>query len=363
MAQLLEFEKPLLELEQKILELQKFSAEKGIDLSTEIQTLEHKSNVLKRKIYGQLEPWQKVQIARHPERPNFYDYIPWLFEDFIELRGDRLYADDRAIVGGLARFKGVPVTVIAHVKGKDTKGNLQRNFGMPHPEGYRKALRLMEQAEKFSRPILTFIDTPGAACDLAAEERGQGEAIARCLIAMSRYHVPIISTVLGEGGSGGALALGVGNVVLMLDYAFYSVIAPESCASILWKDLSKAKEAAAALKFTAADCLRFGVADEIVREPLGGAHRDPRRAGEELARALARHLFRLCDKNPEVLQEERYEKLRAIGVFQKKTEGGDREAEAMGGIGDEKSIAEIDTPYATKLFHASVTIDDKIEEN
>ncbi|MHB1653701.1 MAG: acetyl-CoA carboxylase carboxyltransferase subunit alpha [Desulfitobacteriaceae bacterium] len=315
MAQLLEFEKPLQELEQKILELQKFSAEKGIDLSAEISTLEQKAHDLKRGIYGQLQPWQKVQIARHSERPNFYDYIPLLFEDFIELRGDRLYADDRAVVGGIALFKGIPVTVVAQVKGKDTKENLLRNFGMPHPEGYRKALRLMEQAEKFNRPILTFIDTPGAACDLAAEERGQGEAIARCLLAMAGYHVPIISTVIGEGGSGGALALGVGNVVLMLEYAFYSVIAPESCASILWKDPSKAQEAAAALKFNSEDCLKFGVADEIVKEPLGGAHKDARHIGEELARVIARHLIRLQEKSPEALVQERYEKLRAIGIF------------------------------------------------
>lgn len=329
MAQPLEFEKPLLELEQKIVELQKFSAEKGIDLSVEITTLEHKAAVLKKNIYGRLQPWQKVQIARHAERPNFYDYIPLLFEDFIEMRGDRLFADDRSIVGGVALFKGVPVTVIAQVKGKDTKENLQRNFGMPHPEGYRKALRLMEQAEKFGRPILTFIDTPGAACDLAAEERGQGEAIARCLLAMAGYRIPIISTVMGEGGSGGALALGVGNVVLMLEHSFYSVIAPESCASILWKDPSKAQEAAAALKFTAEDCLRLGVADEIVKEPLGGAHKDVRRAGEELARVLAKHLFRLRGRNPEALRQRRYEKLRAIGMFEEAAqESGDTSPES-----------------------------------
>ncbi|KLU61592.1 acetyl-coenzyme A carboxylase carboxyl transferase subunit alpha [Peptococcaceae bacterium CEB3] len=352
MTQLLEFEKPLLELEQKITELRKFSAEKGIDLSTEIQTLEHKSNVLKRRIYGQLDAWQKVQIARHPERPNFYEYIPWLFEDFIELHGDRLYADDRAIVGGLARFKGVPVTVIAHCKGKDTKENLQRNFGMPHPEGYRKALRLMEQAEKFGRPILTFIDTPGAACDLAAEERGQGEAIARCLFMMSEATVPIVTTVLGEGGSGGALALGVGNVVLMLEYAFYSVISPESCASILWKDAAKAREAAGALKFTAADCLKYGVADEIVREPLGGAHRDPRRTAEELVKILAKHLFRLRAASPEALRQQRYEKLRAIGVFRMGAEGASRESEAGAGPADAANPGEADEKAEISLDEA-----------
>lgn len=316
MAQLFEFEKPISELEIKIGELQKFSAEKGIDLSQEISTLEKKVASLKKTIYGNLEPWQKVQIARHPERPNFYDYVPLLFEDFIELKGDRLYADDPSVAGGIALFRGIPVTVVAQVKGKDTKENIKRNFGMPHPEGYRKALRLMDQAEKFGRPILTFVDTPGAACDLKAEERGQGEAIARCLLALSGYHVPVISTVIGEGGSGGALALGVGNVVLMLENSFYSVIAPESCASILWKDTAKAKEAAAALKFTAQDLLKLGVADEIVHEPLGGAHKNLRQTAEELSQVIAKYLVRLRAEDPKVLQEKRYNKLRAIGAYQ-----------------------------------------------
>jgi len=316
MAQLFDFEKPIVELVQKITDLQKFSAEKGIDLSREVATLEKKVALLKMEIYGSLEPWQKVQIARHSERPNFYDYAPLLFEDFIELKGDRLFADDRSIAAGIALFHGTVVTVIAQVKGKDTKENIKRNFGMPHPEGYRKAVRLMDQAEKFGRPILTFIDTPGAACDLGAEERGQGEAIARCLLAMAGYHVPVISTVIGEGGSGGALALGVGNVVLMLENSFYSVIAPESCASILWKDTTKAKEAAAALKFTAQDLLRLGVADEIVREPQGGAHNNLRQTAEELSQVISRYLVRLRAETPEALQEKRYQKLRAIGVFQ-----------------------------------------------
>ncbi len=320
MAQLFEFEKPIAELEQKIAELQKFSAEKEIDLSQEVATLEKKAAFLKKEIYGNLEPWQKVQIARHPERPNFYDYAPLLFEDFIELKGDRLFADDRSIAGGIALFHGIAVTVIAQVKGKDTKENIKRNFGMPHPEGYHKAVRLMDQAEKFGRPILTFIDTPGAACDLGAEERGQGEAIARCLLAMSGYHVPVISTVIGEGGSGGALALGVGNVVLMLENSFYSVIAPESCASILWKDTAKAKEAAAALKFTAQDLLRLGVADELVREPQGGAHNNLNQTAEELSQVISKYLVRLRLESPEVLREKRYQKLRAIGVFQETAE-------------------------------------------
>ena len=316
MAQLFEFEKPIVELESKILELQKFSADKEIDLSQEVAKLEKKATLLKKEIYGNLEPWQKVQIARHTDRPNFYDYVPLLFEDFIELKGDRLFADDHSIAGGIALFHGIPVTVIAQVKGKDTKGNIKRNFGMPHPEGYRKAVRLMDQAEKFGRPILTFIDTPGAACDLGAEERGQGEAIARCLLAMSGYHVPVISTVIGEGGSGGALALGVGNVVLMLENSFYSVIAPESCASILWNDTSMAKEAADALKFTAQDLLRLGVADELVREPQGGAHNNLNQTAEELSQVISKYLVRLRLESPEVLRDKRYQKLRAIGVFQ-----------------------------------------------
>jgi len=318
MAQLFDFEKPIVELLQKISDLQKFSTEKGIDLSREVATLEKKMVLLKTEIYGSLEPWQKVQIARHPERPNFYDYAPLLFEDFIELKGDRLFADDRSVAGGIALFHGTVVTVIAQVKGKGTKENIKRNFGMSHPEGYRKAVRLMDQAEKFGRPILTFIDTPGAACDLGAEERGQGEAIARCLMAMAGYHVPVISTVIGEGGSGGALALGVGNVVLMLENSFYSVIAPESCASILWKDTTKAKEAAAALKFTAQDLLRLGVADEIVREPQGGAHNNLNQTAVELSQVISKHLVQLRAETPEALREKRYQKLREIGVYQKK---------------------------------------------
>jgi acetyl-CoA carboxylase carboxyl transferase subunit alpha len=316
MAQLFDFEKPIVELIKKISDLQTFSADKGIDLSREIATLEKKVALLRLEIYGNLEPWQKVQIARHPERPNFYDYVPLLFEDFVELKGDRLFADDRSVAGGIALFHGTVVTVIAQVKGKGTKENIKRNFGMPHPEGYRKAVRLMDQAEKFGRPILTFIDTPGAACDLGAEERGQGEAIARCLVAMAGYHVPVISTVIGEGGSGGALALGVGNVVLMLENSFYSVIAPESCASILWKDTTKAKEAAAALKFTAQDLLRLGVADEIVREPQGGAHNNLNQTAEELAQVISKYLVRLRLETPEALREKRYQKLRVIGAYE-----------------------------------------------
>ena len=320
MVQLFDFEKPIQELVQQIMGLQKFSAAQGIDLSQEIAVLEKRAAVLQAEIYGSLEPWQKVQIARHQERPGFYDYVPLLFDDFIELKGDRLYADDRSIVGGIALYHEIPVTVVAHVKGKNTKDNIQCNFGMPHPEGYHKALRLMDQAEKFGRPILTFIDTPGAACDLGAEERGQGEAIARCLAAMAGYQVPVLCTVIGEGGSGGALALGVGNAVLMLENSFYSVIAPESCASILWKDTGKAKEAAAALKFTAQDLLRLGVVDEIVREPLGGAHKNLKQTADSLSQVISKYLMRLRSEAPEVLREKRYQKLRAIGVYQEVSE-------------------------------------------
>lgn len=315
MAQVFDFEKPLDELEQKIVELHKFSSEKEIDLTAEIVTLEQRATLLKQTIYTNLQPWQKVQIARHPERPNFYDYAPLLFEDFIELRGDRLFADDNSIVGGIAVFKGIPVTVVAHVKGKDTKENIKRNFGMPHPEGYNKARRLMNQAEKFKRPILTFVDTPGAACDLGAEERGQGRAIAKCIQAMAGYHVPIISTVIGEGGSGGALALGVGNVILIMENSFYTVIAPESCASILWNDSTKAEVAANALKFTAQDLLKLGIADEIVQEPLGGAHKNLQQTAEALSQVLEKNLLKLKEYEPEMLLRNRYEKLRSIGVF------------------------------------------------
>ncbi|MDR3289656.1 MAG: acetyl-CoA carboxylase carboxyltransferase subunit alpha, partial [Peptococcaceae bacterium] len=310
-----DFEKPLLELEKKIAELQRFALEKEIDLADEIFKLEQRADQLRESIYENLEPWQCAQVARHPERPNFYDYIPYLFEDFIELHGDRHYADDQAIVGGIAVFKGIPVTVVAHVKGKDTKENLQRNFGMPRPEGYRKALRLMDQAEKFKRPILTFVDTPGAACDLEAEERGQGEAIARCLIAMAGYKVPVISAIIGEGGSGGALALAAGNVLLMLEYSFFSVITPESCANILWKDASRAKEAAVALKYMAKDLYQLRITDEIIKEPKGGAHRNYQQAAEELSKSIAKHLLRLRAETPEAIREKRYEKIRAIGVF------------------------------------------------
>ncbi|MDA8443155.1 MAG: acetyl-CoA carboxylase carboxyltransferase subunit alpha [Peptococcaceae bacterium] len=315
MAQPLEFEKPLVELEAKIRELKSFAEEKELDLSDEIITLENKATSLQRSIYGNLTAWQKTQIARQPDRPNFYDYVQLLFTDFVELHGDRAFADDQAIAGGIAFFNGTPVTVVGHAKGKDTKENIRRNFAMPHPEGYRKALRLMRQADKFGRPIITFIDTQGAYSGLSAEERGQGEAIARNLIEMSMLKVPVISVVIGEGGSGGALALGVGDRLLMLEHTFYSVIAPESCAAILWRDAAKAKEAAEAMKFTAQDLLRLGICDEIVPEPLGGAQRDYAITMENLSKALQANLTDLCALDTTDLLNKRYAKIRQVGVY------------------------------------------------
>lgn len=315
MAQPLEFEKPLVELENKVAELKTFAEQKDLDLSDEISTLEKKALSLKQSIFNNLTAWQKTQIARHPERPNFYDYVQLLCEDFIELHGDRAFADDRAIAGGVALFKGIPVTLLGNVKGKDTKENLQRNFAQAHPEGYRKALRLMKQAEKFGRPVITFIDTPGAYSGLTAEERGQGGAIAQSLLAMSSLKVPVLSVVIGEGGSGGALALGIGNKVLMLEHSFYSVISPEACAAILWKESAKAKEAAEALRFTAQDLLRLGVIDEIVSEPLGGAHRNHGETAANLAKILENKLLQLLDLSVSELLDQRHNKFRQMGVF------------------------------------------------
>lgn len=310
---LLEFEKPLLELENKINELRTFSTEKGIDLSLEIQTLENKALSLKQDIYSNLTPWQRVMIARHSDRPNVHDYIRLMVEGFIELHGDRTIGDDPAIVGGIGKLDGRPVTVIGQAKGRDTKENLARNFGMPHPEGYRKALRLMKQAEKFRRPIICFIDTPGAFCGIAAEERGVGEAIARNLLEMMSLTVPVISVVIGEGGSGGALALGVGNRVLMLENSVYSVISPESFGSIIWKDASRASEAATLLKLTSKDLKEFGVIEEIVPEPLGGAHKDPNEAAKNLKAALVNNLEELTPLSGAELAAGRYDKFRRIG--------------------------------------------------
>ena len=309
----LDFERPLLELEAKIEELNRFTQEKGIDFSEEIALLEKKSRDMKENIYSNLSPWQKVQIARHAARPNTLDYIKALFTDFLEMHGDRLFGDDPAVLGGIARYKGIPVTVMGHLKGHDTKENVQRNFGMAHPEGFRKALRLMKQAEKFGRPLVCFIDTAGAYCGMGAEERGQGEAIARNLMVMSALKVPVVSVVIGEGGSGGALALGVANKILMQEHAIFSVSSPEAAASILWKDGSKAKEAAEALNLTAEDLLRLGVIDEILSEPLGGAHSDLAATYSLLDEALERNLKELLQQSTEQLVEMRYAKFRSMG--------------------------------------------------
>ncbi|MDA8212781.1 MAG: acetyl-CoA carboxylase carboxyltransferase subunit alpha [Clostridia bacterium] len=314
-SSILEFEKPLVELEAKIAELRKFSEEKGINLASEIQTLEQKAQRLKEEIYQNLNRWQRVMIARHSERPTVADYIKLIMDNFIELHGDRTFGDDPAIMGGIGKLAGRPVTVIGQVKGHDTKENLARNFGMSHPEGYRKALRLMHQAEKFGRPVICFIDTPGAYCGITAEERGVGEAIARNLVEMMALKAPVIAVIIGEGGSGGALALGIGDRVLMLENAVYSVISPESFGAIIWKDSSRASEAAELLKLTARDLKGLEVIDEVIAEPLGGAHKNHNQAAQKLKEALLRNLAELEGLPAARLTEERYNKFRRIGKF------------------------------------------------
>lgn len=311
----LPFEKPLSDLRKKITELKSLSDEKGIDFSEEITLLEQRCKQLENEMYQELTPAQKMQLARHHQRPTSLDFIQHIFTDFIELHGDRLFADDLAIVGGLAKFNGKPVTVIGHQRGKDTRDNIARFFGSPHPEGFRKALRLMQQANKFNRPIITFIDTKGAYPGDTAEERGQSEAIARNLREMATFGVPIICVVIGEGGSGGALALGVGNRVLMLENAIYSVISPNGAASILWKDSSRADEAAEAMKITAKDLLSFEIIEDIIPEPQGGAHRDYAAQSALISEAIARHLTELEKLSAEELIEDRYLKFRKIGRF------------------------------------------------
>ena len=309
----LDFERPLLELENRISELRASGDSKTT--RDEVGKLQERLLRQQRKVYGGLTPWQRAQIVRHPKRPHTLDLFRLLFEDFVELHGDRVFGDDKAIVGGLARFDGEPVVVMGHQKGRDTRENIARNFGMPHPEGYRKALRLMELAAKFGKPILTFIDTPGAYPGLGAEERGQGEAIARNLREMAGLGTPIVCVVTGEGGSGGALAIGVGNRVLMLEHAIYSVISPEGCAAILWGEASKAPEAAELMRVTAPDLLRLGVIDGIVPEPVGGAHRNWEETAENLRGALRGSLQELRSRSAESLVADRYEKFRKIGVF------------------------------------------------
>jgi acetyl-CoA carboxylase carboxyl transferase subunit alpha len=314
----LEFEKPLIELERQIAHLRELAQDEQLDVQREIAPLESKLAALRREIYDGLTPMQRVQVARHPRRPYTLDYLDSVFEDFIELRGDRLYRDDPAIVGGWARLDGKSVVVIGHQKGRDTKENLRRNFGMPHPEGYRKALRLMQMAARFEVPIITLIDTPGAWAGLGAEERGQAEAIARNLEEMARLKTPIIAAVIGEGGSGGALALGVADRVLMFENAIYSVISPEGCAAILWQDATQKERAAVALKLTARDHYELGVIDEIVPEPAGGAHADPEQAARALGSALIKNLRELERLAPDDLVRQRSEKYLKMGQF---TEG------------------------------------------
>jgi acetyl-CoA carboxylase carboxyl transferase subunit alpha len=316
----LDFEQPIAELETRIEELRYVQDDSAVDISEEIQRLTRKSQALTKEIYARLTPWQVAQVARHPQRPYTLDYVNALFSGFEELHGDRMFADDASIVGGLARFDGQACVVIGHQKGRDTREKILRNFGMPRPEGYRKALRLMQLAEKFSLPLFSFVDTPGAYPGVDAEERGQSEAIGRNLYVMAGLKTPIIVTVIGEGGSGGALAIAVGDLVLMLQYATYSVISPEGCASILWKSADKAPEAAETLGITASRLKTLGVVDKIVPEPLGGAHRDPQGAAANLRKALAEALGQLQEKRPKELVEDRLERLMSHGRFKEVSE-------------------------------------------
>lgn len=312
----LEFEQPLAELENKIEQLRFVQTDSAVDISDEIGRLQQKNQTLAKNIYSKLTPWQTALVARHPQRPYTLDYVREIFTDYHELHGDRMFADDQAIVGGLARFNGTPCMVIGHQKGRDTKERARRNFGMPRPEGYRKALRLMRLAEKFKLPVFTFVDTPGAYPGIGAEERGQSEAIGHNLYAMAELKVPIIATIIGEGGSGGALAIAVGDVVMMLQYSTYAVISPEGCASILWRSPDKASTAAEALAITAPRLKDLGLIDRIVNEPVGGAHRDPVTMARQLSRALADSLRQLSGMTAQQLVQQRLERLMSYGRFQ-----------------------------------------------
>lgn len=309
----LPFEKHMYELKNKIDELKNLSTEQNMDLENEIRQMEVKLYNMQKEAYKNLTAWDKVSIARLVERPTALDYINRIFDSFMELHGDRYYGDDSAIVGGIARLHGIPVTVIAQQKGNNTKENIERNFGMPNPEGYRKALRLMKQAEKFHRPVICIVDTPGAYCGLGAEERGQGEAIARNLMEMSNLKTPIISIVIGEGGSGGALAMAVADEVWMLEHAIYSILSPEGFASILFKDASRAKEAANTMKITAQELINFGIIDRIIKEPLGGAHTNVDEMAENIKRNLEESINRLINEPIEAILTKRYYKFRKIG--------------------------------------------------
>jgi acetyl-CoA carboxylase carboxyl transferase subunit alpha len=311
----LDFERPLVTLESKIEELKQLSGGAAVDFTDEILKLEKKAKRLQAEIFSDLSRWQIVQLARHPNRPYTLDYIQALFTDFFELEGDRRFAADRAIVSGFARFDGEPVLVMGHQKGRSTKENMLRNFGMARPEGYRKARRLFDLAERFRRPVIIFIDTPGAYPGIGAEERGQAEAIAVNLEAMASLSVPTLSVVIGEGASGGALGIGVTSRILMLEYSWYNVISPESCSSILYRDATKAQKSADSLRLTARDLAGFGITDEIVKEAPGGAHRDPKLTAENVRAAIRRHLAELKKMTPEQLVRNRYQKYRAMGVF------------------------------------------------
>ncbi len=316
----LDFEQPIAELEAKIEQLRFVQDDSAVDISDEIGRLESKSAVLVKDIYAKLTPWQIAQVSRHPQRPYTLDYIAAIFTDFVELHGDRAFADDLAIVGGLARFNGQSCMVIGHQKGRDTKEKIQRNFGMPRPEGYRKALRLMRLAEKFGIPVFTFVDTPGAYPGIGAEERGQSEAIGRNLYEMAELKVPLICTIIGEGGSGGALAIAAGDALLMLQYSTYSVISPEGCASILWKSAERAADAAETLGITAARLKTLGLVDRVVGEPAGGAHRDPRVTAQSLKKAMQDALRQVQGLAAEELVERRYQRLMSYGKFKEVTE-------------------------------------------
>lgn len=311
----LDFEKPITEIQEKIDELKKISLESGMDLNKEIETFEQQAEDYKKELYANLKPSQKLQIARHPERPNFLDYVDLMCEDFIELHGDRTGCDDRAIIGGLAKIAGRTVMIIGTMKGKSTKENLEYNFGMPQPQGYRKALRLFKHADKFNIPIVTIIDTPGAYPGISAEETNQGGAIAVNLREMAKLKVPVVAVISGEGCSGGALGLAVANRVYLLEHAYYTVISPEGCASILWRDASKAAEAAEALKITAPDLLKFGIIDGEIKEPLGGAHHDYKAMSEELKKTIILSLDELSGMSSDELKNSRYEKFRKMGAF------------------------------------------------
>lgn len=309
----LDFERPIVQLRTRIAQLRELEAANGVDLSASIEQLEHQSRKLEERIFTRLSPWQRTLLSRHASRPYTLDYISELCTEWTELHGDRAGHDDQALICGMARFRGRPVVVIGHQKGRNTKENIVRNFGMARPDGYRKALRFMHMAERYEMPILTFIDTPGAYPGIDAEERGQAEAIAKNILEMARLSVPVIATVIGEGGSGGALAIGVANRVLMLENSVYSVISPEGCAAILWRDRAEGPRAAEALRITANDCKELGVVDEVVREPWGGAHRHPAEMAESLGDAIARHLDELDGLDADALRADRYDRFRAMG--------------------------------------------------